>query len=81
MPPTRKLCRWGFLPPENGVDLDETALPVERLQVMRHRHEVGFGRQLIGGMAPIGVGEDAELAALDKGLDAVPHAGKICGAG
>ncbi len=28
-------------------------------------------------MAPIAIGEDAELAALDKGLDAVAHAGKI----
>ena len=53
-----------ILAAEKGMDLDEAALKVERLQIVRRRHQIGLGRQSIGGMAPIGIGEDAELAAL-----------------
>ena len=66
-----------ILAAEQGVDLDEAALKIERLKIVRHRHQIGLRRQSIGGMAPIGVGENAELAALDKGLHAVAHAGEI----
>jgi len=63
------------------MDLDEATLPLERFQIMRHRHEVGFGRQPIGRMAPIGIPERAELAALDKAIDAIAHPGKIARTG
>jgi hypothetical protein len=65
---------------EDGVDLDEAALPVERFQIVRDGHEIGLRRQLVGRMTPIGIREGPELAALDKGLHAVAHAGKILGA-
>ena len=66
-----------ILAAQDGVDLDEAPLPVERLEVMRHGHEIGLWRQLIGRMAPIGVGENPELAALDESFDASLHAGKV----
>src|ERR1019366_4987890 len=77
----QETLRMRVLAAKKGVDLDEAALKIERLQVMRRRHQVGFGRQSIGGMAPITIGKDAELATLDKGLEAVPHSGKISRAG
>ena len=60
-PPTRKFgC--GFLPPKMVCSCDDLALPGERVEIMRHRHQIGLGRQLVGGVAPIAVGENAELA-------------------
>ena len=44
---------------------------------MRQSHEIGLGRQLVGRVAPIGVGEDPELAALNEGLEAILHPGKV----
>ena len=55
------------------MEPDEVPLPVERLQIMRHRHQIGFGRQLIGRMAPVAVLERAELAALDELLQPRLH--------
>jgi hypothetical protein len=51
---------------EDGVQLDHVALPGQRLQVVRHRHQVGFGRQLVGRVAPEAAGEDAQLSGLDE---------------
>ena len=62
---------------EHRVHLDELALPVERLEVVRHRHQVGFGRQLVGRVAPVGVGEGPELAAIDELLRRSLHAGEV----
>ena len=62
---------------EHGVHLDELALPVERLEVVRHRHQVGFGRQPVGRVSPVGVGERSELAAIDERLDAIADAGEV----
>ena len=76
MPPTRKLgC--GFLPPKTVWILIELALPVERLEVVRDRHQVGFGRQLVGRVAPVAVGEGAELAALDECLEPLLHVREV----
>ena len=50
------------------VDLDDLLLEVERLEIMRDRHQIGFRRQLVGGMAPIGVLERPELPQLDEFL-------------
>ena len=60
--------RVGILAAQDGVDLDDFALPVQRLQVVRHGHQVGFGRKLVGGVAPVAVGEEPELAACDECL-------------
>ena len=54
---------------EDRVDLDDLALPVERLEVVRHRQQVGLGRQLVGRVAPVAVGEQAQLAGVDELLD------------
>ena len=56
---------------EDGVNLDEVGLGVQRLQVVRHRKEVDLRRELVGGMAPVGIGEDAQLAAVYQCLDLV----------
>ena len=56
---------------EDGVDLDPFLLQVQRLQVVRHGHQVGLGRQDVGLGAPVAVLERPELATLDKLLDAV----------
>ena len=38
---------------------------------MGHRHEVGFGGQLVGGIAPVTVHEGAELAGLHEALEPI----------
>ena len=53
---------------EDGDDLVGLALHVERLQVMGHRQQVDFRRQLHRRVAPVAVGEDAELAAVDEAV-------------
>jgi hypothetical protein len=46
-------------------------LEIQRLQIVRHRHQVGFGRQLVGRVGPVAVLERAELAAFDELAQAV----------
>ena len=62
---------------EHGVHLDELALPVERLEVVRDRHQVGLGRQSVGRVAPVRVGKRSELPALDESLDPVADAREV----
>ena len=52
---------------ENGVQLGRLDLVSQGVQIVLGRHQVGFGRQLVRGVPPIGVGERPELAAVDKG--------------
>ncbi len=66
-----------ILAAQDRVDADEVALPVQRLQIVRHRQQVRLWRQLVRGMAPVAVGEDAELAAIHERLEALLHAGKV----
>ena len=61
------------------MQLHHVALPGQGVEIVRHGHQVGFGRQLVGRVAPVGVGEDAELALLDEGLDFLLHVGEIAG--
>ena len=51
---------------ENGVNLNEAPLPVERFEVVCERHEIGFWRELVGGVAPISVGKYSQLSAFNK---------------
>ena len=61
-----EIIRVRVLAAENRVDLDNFLLPFQRLEVMRHAQQVRLRRQLHGRMAPVAVGEDAELAAGDE---------------
>ena len=58
-----------ILAAEHRLDLDDLALEIQRLDVMGHRHQVGFRRQLVGGMAPVAVAERPQLARADQLLD------------
>jgi hypothetical protein len=44
---------------------------------VRGGNQVGLGRQLVGRVAPVGVGENPELALLDEGLQLFLHVGKV----
>jgi hypothetical protein len=66
---------------EDGLDLDDLFLEVQRLQVVRHGHQVGFGRQLVGRVAPVAVAEGAELAAFDELLQPALQVAEVARAG
>ena len=61
---------------EHRVHLDELALPVERLEIVGDGQEVGLGRQLVGGVAPVGIGERTELPAFDEAFSLSRTPGK-----
>ncbi len=65
------------LAPEDRVDLDHLALPVERLEVVRDRHQVRLRRQPVGRVPPVGVRERPQLAALHEPLDPIPDAREV----
>ena len=44
--------RMRILAAEDRLDLHDLLLEIERLEIMRDRHQIGFGRQLIGGFVP-----------------------------
>jgi hypothetical protein len=46
---------------ENRVPPDDVPLPLEGFEVVSDRHQVGLGREAIGGVTPVGVVEGAEL--------------------
>ncbi len=70
-----------ILAAENRLQLHHLALPGERIEIVRHSHEVRLRRQGVAGMAPVGIGEDAELAGFDQFLDAILHVGEVAGGG
>ena len=77
-PPTSQFgC--GFLPPKIVLDLDDLLLEIERLEVVRHRHQVGLGRQLVGRVAPVAVAERPELAGLDELLQPALQVAEVAG--
>ena len=69
--------RVRVLAAEDRLDLDDLLLEVERLEVVRRRQQIRLGRQLVRRVAPVGVGEDAELAALDELLQAALHVAEV----
>ena len=58
---------------QDGDDLVGDALHFERLDIMRRRQQVDVRRQLHRRVAPIARGENAEIAAVDEGLQLVAH--------
>ncbi len=68
------------LPAEERLDPDDPALPVESLEVVGDDEEVRLGREPVGRMAPVAVGERPELAGLDNGREPVDDALEVRGA-
>ena len=62
---------------QNGDDLVGLALHFECLQVVRDRQQIHFGRKFHRRVAPVAVGEDAELAAVDEMLEPLVHAAHL----
>ena len=75
--PAHQEIRVRVLAAEDRVQPDHVALPVERLEVVRHREQVHLGRQLVRRVPPVAVGEDAELPAADERLQPVLHFGEV----
>ena len=72
------IVRMRVLAAEDDVRRHELALLVEHLEVVRDRHEMHLRRQqLVVRVIPPVRGEDAELAALDDGLDLALDLGEI----
>ena len=71
----------GVFGTQDGMRFDDIALPVKRLEIVRHRHQVGFGGQFVSRVTPVGVGEGAKLAAGDKRGYFVLDSLEIIGAG
>ena len=64
---------------EHGLDLHDLLLEIERLEVVRHRHQVGLGGQLVGRVAPVAVAERAQLPGLDELLQPVLQVAEVAG--
>jgi hypothetical protein len=62
---------------EDGDDLVGLALHFQRLQVVCHGHQVHLGRELHRRVAPVAVGENAELPAIDEMLEPLMHAAHL----
>ena len=58
--------RVRVLAAEDRLDLHQLTLKIERFEVVRHRHQVGFGRQLVRRVAPVGVAERPELSRFNE---------------
>jgi len=67
------------LAPQDGVDLDDILLPLQRLQVVGGGHQVRLRWQFHGNMTPVAVGKRAETPLGDKGLQLVLHPLEIGG--
>ena len=63
---------------ENRVDLDDFLLPFQGVEVVSDGDQVDLRRQLVGWMAPVAVGEDAEAAG-GEGLDLGLHVREVGG--
>ena len=62
---------------QDRVDLDDLALEVQGFQIMRHGKEVHFRGKLHRGVAPVAVGENAELTRSDELLQTVLHVAEV----
>ncbi len=58
--------RVGILATQHGLDANELALQLQRFNVVRHRQQIRFRRQLIRGMSPIAAAEEAQLVAANQ---------------
>ena len=51
---------------KDGVDVHHVLLEIQSFDIVGHNHQVGFGRELVGGVAPVAVGKDAKLVGIDE---------------
>ena len=51
-----------ILASENGMDLDDFLLPLQRIEIVSNSDQVYFRRELVGRVSPVAVGEDAETS-------------------
>ena len=72
-----QIIRMRILASKDRVNPDDFLLPLESLQIMRHRHEIRLGRELVGRMSPVTIGKNPQLPALHKFCQALLHIGKI----
>jgi hypothetical protein len=70
--------RVRVLAAEDRLQAHRVALPLERLEVVRHADEVHRGRQLVGRVPPVAVGEDAQLSRAHVLLQAILHRLEVC---
>ena len=70
-----------ILAAKDGLQPDDLALPFQCVQIVRHGHEIRFRRQRIAGIAPVGVGEQAELPGRHQLADARLYLGEVAGRG
>ena len=73
--------RVRILAAEDGVQPGDVTLPRERIEVVRHGHQVRFRRQLVGRVPPVTVGEYPELSTLDESTHALLHVREVPGRG
>ena len=59
------------LPAEDGVNPHDVPLPLQRLEIVRDRQQVRFGRELVGRVAPVAVRERPKLPRTDECLHPV----------
>jgi hypothetical protein len=70
----------GILAAENGMHPGSSGLQAQRFNVMRTRHKIGFRRQFIGRVAPIGICKGTQLAAVYESLKPLLNFFKVAGA-
>ncbi len=73
----QEALRVWILPAEQRVHLDEFPLPVERLEIVRHRQEIYLRWQRVGRMPPEATSKESELPAIRESLQAALHIGEV----
>ena len=63
---------------KHGVNLDHILLPLEGVQIVGNADQIHFRRQLVGGMAPVAIGEDTQAAG-GECLDLVLYCAEVGG--
>jgi hypothetical protein len=72
-----EVVRVRVLAAEDRVDLDQFLLPLQGLEVVSDTDQVHLRRELVGGMSPVGIGEDAELSGFDETREALLEVGEV----
>ena len=56
---------------KDGMYLNHVFLEIQGFQIVGHHEQVGFGRQLVGRVPPVAVGENAQLAGFNHAVEAI----------